>query len=279
MRLHYVLPHYHYLGNFFDVTPIGGELDGQSVFELAGFDGQANGRAFDPPLPLPGATGLSVTCGFDNWRSQDVVWGNGDGEMCVMMALLETEAKMVGSVSSGDTVVDVKDGIQYRTGDCVTLGGPKSPEQRMPTAEEIAAPLYLPPGDAGVPPVPECKDADRDVAPETPTTLTSLRETIFAPSCTFSSCHGQGGAAGLDLLATELHAELLGHELTIDPGMPLVAPGDPERSWLYRILADCDPQLQGGVTVAHMPKGAPTLLDAGLLAKLRAWIEAGAEND
>jgi hypothetical protein len=282
MRLHYVLPHYHYLGNFFDVTVIGGELDGQSVFEVAGFDGQANGRTFDPPLHLPGATGLAATCGFDNWRTEDVVWGNGDGEMCVMMALVEADAKIGASVSSGDAVVDVRNGIQYREGDCTAIGVPKSPEQGMPTPEEIAAPLYLPPvdpDDAGIPPVPECRDANRDAMPENPITLTSLRETIFDASCTFSSCHGAGAAAGLDLHAEDLHAELMGHESTLDPGMPLVAPGDPEGSLLYRILADCEPMLDSGVVVSHMPKGAPTLLDGQVIAKLRAWIEAGAPND
>lgn len=282
MRLHYVLPHYHYLGNFFDVTVIGGELDGQSVFEIAGFNGQANGRAFDPPLHLPGATGLAATCGFDNWRSEDVEWGNGDGEMCVMMALLEADAKIGATVSSGDAVVDVRDGIQYRTGNCLTLGAAKSPDQGLPTPEEIAGPLYLPPvdpNDAGIPPVPKCRDANRDATPEQPITLTSLRENIFDPSCTFSSCHGQGAAAGLDLRAEDLHAELMNHVPTLDPGMPLVAPGDPEGSWLYHMLADCEPTLPSGAVVPHMPKGAPTLLDNRVIAKLRAWIEAGAPND
>jgi hypothetical protein len=281
-RLHYVLPHYHYLGNYFDVSVVGGELDGQSVFQIDGFDGGANGGTYDPPLELPGATGLSVTCGFDNWRSTDVEWGNGEGEMCVLMALIESEAKLVGTVASGDAVDDVREGIQYRSGNCLSIGSAKSPEQGMPTAEEIAAPLYLPPADpndAGIPAVPECRDANRDLEPEQPITLTSLRETIFAPSCTFSSCHAQGGAAGLNLAAGDLHRALMEHELMIDSGMPLVKPGDPEGSWLYRILADCEPALASGATVDHMPKGAPILLDGGVIAKLRAWIEAGAKND
>jgi hypothetical protein len=179
-------------------------------------------------------------------------------------------------------VVDVVDGIQYRTGSCLSLGSAKSADQGMPTAEEIAAPLYVPPTnpeDAGIPPVPECHSADRDAQPEQPITLTSLRETIFTPSCTFSSCHAQGGVAGLDLGAEDLHGELLEHELLVDPGMPLVKPGDPEGSWLYRILAVCEPTLAHGTVVDHMPKGSPTLLDEGVIAKLRAWIEAGAPND
>ena len=53
----------------------GGELDGESVFRLEGFNADANGVTFDPPLDLPGATGLKMSCGYDNWTSEDVQWG------------------------------------------------------------------------------------------------------------------------------------------------------------------------------------------------------------
>jgi hypothetical protein len=281
MRLHYILPHYHYLGNYFDVTVKGGTYDGMSVFRVEGFDGDANGRTFSPPLELTGATGLRVTCGFDNWRTENVVWGN-EGEMCVMLALLEAEAVMAGTVSSGNRIVDVQDDITMHEGNCLAIVQQKHRDQGMPTDAEKNAPLYLPPvdpADADIPPVPECFDVDPGAAPEQPATLSSIRETIFTPSCTYSSCHGQGAAAGLDLLREDLHAALMTHTLLTPAGLPLVSPGDAEGSWLYRVLSRCEPELEGGGVAHHMPVNAATLLDPALVAKVRAWIDAGARDD
>jgi hypothetical protein len=282
LRLHYILPHYHYLGNYFDVTVVGGELDGQSVFTIEGFSADASGITFDPPLELVGARGLRMTCGYDNWTSNQVEWGNGEGEMCVMLALVENETVIGASVEFGNHIVAVEDGVHMYEGLCLGLAVAKSPDQGMPTQQEILAPLYLPPldpNDQGLPPIPACHDADRNAAPEAPVSLTSLRETIFAPACSYSACHGQGAAAGLDLGAANLHGALMNHSLIVAAGMPLVDPGNPDNSWLYHLLADCEPTLPSGIVVSHMPKNAPKLLDDALVAKLRAWIEAGAPND
>jgi hypothetical protein len=282
LRLHYILPHYHYLGNYFDVTVVGGELDGQSVFTIEGFSADASGITFDPPLELVGARGLRMTCGYDNWTSNQVEWGNGEGEMCVMLALVENETVIGASVEFGNHIVAVEDGVHMYEGLCLGLAVAKSPDQGMPTQQEILAPLYLPPldpNDQGLPPIPACHDADRNAAPEAPVSLTSLRETIFAPACSYSACHGQGAAAGLDLGAANLHGALMNHSLIVAAGMPLVDPGNPDNSWLYHLLADCEPTLPSGIVVSHMPKNAPKLLDDALVAKLAAWIEAGAPND
>lgn len=279
LQLHYILPHYHYLGNYFDVTVRGGARDGESILRFEGFDGEANGVTFDPPLDLGDATGLSVTCGFDNWRSEDVTWGNGDGEMCIAMMLVEADAVMAGTVDNG-MVTDVDGDIPVSTGDCVALAVKKSKGQTMPTPEEMEKPLYLPPmdpEDQDLPPVPECTNADPTVAPAGPGTLQSIRDNIFIPACTFSSCHAAGAAGGLDLMAEDLHGALLNHEVRADAGMPLVSPGSPEQSWLYRIMAECEPTLQSGAIVPHMPRNAPTLMEPGLIAELRAWIENGAK--
>lgn len=281
LQLHYLLPHYHYLGDYFDVTVRGGARDGESILRLEGFDGEANGVTFDPPLDLGDATGLSVTCGFTNWRSENVGWGNGDGEMCIALALVEADAVMAGAVDKGE-IVDLVDGIQLSTGECKPLAVRKSPGQTMPTQEEIEAPLYLPPmdpADADIPPVPECRDADPSAEPAGPATLTSISENIFVPACTFSACHGSGAAAGLDLIREDLHAALMNHDVRADAGIPLIAPGDPEGSWLYRLLADCEPELSTGAVVPHMPRNAPTLIEDGLIAQVHAWIEAGAKDD
>jgi hypothetical protein len=282
LRLHYILPHYHYLGNFFEVKVRGGLLDGQTVYSLDGFNGAANGLTFDPPLDLPGATGLSVTCGYDNWRSEDITWGNGGGEMCVMLALVESGAIMGASVDLGNHLVGVEDDVQMYEGLCLGIGLPIGPDQAMPTEQEVLAPLYLPPvdpDDEGIPPVPECREANPAVPPDGPATLSRLRDTVFAPGCTFSSCHGMSAVAGLDLGAADLHAELMNHVLVADTADPLVAPGDPEGSHLYRRLAHCDPRDDAGKLLTHMPYNAPFLLSDPDVALVREWIEAGAQDD
>jgi hypothetical protein len=282
LRLHYILPHYHYLGNYFDVTVEGGELDGQSVFNLEGFNADANGLTFDPPLDLPGARGLRMTCGYDNWTSSEVQWGNGEGEMCVMLALVETEAIMGASVELGSSVVGTDGDVLLYEGLCLGVALPESADQGMPTPEEIAAPLYLPPvdpDDQGIPPIPECRDADADVLPSGDATLTRVRENVFATSCTYSSCHGMSAAAGLDLSGDDVHDVLMSHDVVAQTTSPLVVPGDPEASHLYQRLARCEPTDDAGNVLQHMPYNAPFLLDDGRVALVREWIAQGALDD
>ncbi len=281
-KIHYILPHYHYLGERFELRVVGGERDGELIYELDGFTGDALGRTYDPPLELPGATGFEFSCAYNNWTENTVGWG-GKGEMCVALILAESEAMLGGTVFES-SAVGLEDGVVQYEGDCFDIAKPKAPEQGMPTPEEIAAPLYIPPvdpADQGLPPIPPCYDSDPQVAPEQPTTLSSVASSIFAPSCTFSSCHGELAVAGLDLSLTgaALHTALSEHVVKADTALPLIAPGDPEGSWLYRLLSRCDPLNDAGDAVAHMPLNAPFLLDDELVAKLRAWIEAGAPND
>lgn len=276
LKLHYLLPHYHYLGNYFDVSVIGGKHDGESIFRMTGFNGEGNGRAFDPPLALSGATGLRLTCGYDNWRGETIRWGNGEGEMCVLLALVESDAVLGASVDTYTHLVGVKDDVHFFEGACLSGALLKKANQGPPTAAERRAPLYVPPidpDDAMLPPHPECRDVDPTIAGDSPATLGSIRNTIFTPSCSFSACHGEAAAGGLDLGAPDLHERLLGNS-ALGSDLPLVTPGDPDNSWLYHLLSRCDPD-----GAAHMPRNAPFLLDPALVNKVRAWIADGAKDN
>jgi hypothetical protein len=275
LQLHYALPHYHYLGNYFELGLIGGPLDGQSVFELNGFNGEANGKLFEPPLDLSETTGLRFSCGFDNWRDVAVGWGIGDQEMCVMLGLAQSEVMMDISVGSGSAAVGQQDGVFLFEGECAILAVPKNPNQGPPTQAEKDGPLDVPDsGDPGIPPVPECIDHDPSVAPTLAPTLDNVFAAVFQPSCMFSACHGQAGqAAGLDLQAPNLLAELLDHEVLGSPGTALIEPGDPDSSWLYQIMANCAPD---GGSGNHMPLNSPVLLDDRSVALIREWIADGA---
>lgn len=199
-----------------------------------------------------------------------------------MLGLADSAVLMDAGVTNGQVVGNEND-ILMNEGACQAIGLAKNAAQTLPTADEIAAPLYVPPtqpGDDGLPPVPMCVDHDPATEALQPATLTSVRDTLFASSCTFSSCHGgANAAAGLDLRAEDLHGALLGHTVTGATSRPLVAPGDPDGSWLVELLSKCEPTDDAGNVVAHMPRNAPTLANPALVAKVRAWIAAGAPND
>jgi hypothetical protein len=257
---------------------MGGPLAGQSVYELYGFNGEANGGVFDPPLDMTGVSGLRFTCGYDNWRDVNVGWGIGDQEMCVMLGLAESEVMMDITVNGGSTAVGEQDGIFMFEGPCGMLAVPKSPEQLPPTQAEKDGPLVVPDsGDPGIPPVPECIDHDPSVQPELEPTLENVFAAVFQASCTFNACHGESAqAAGLNLQAPDLLTELLNHEVIGSPGTSLVEPGDPDNSWLYQVMSSCSPMTSGGDVATHMPRNAPVLLDDRSVALVREWIANGA---
>ena len=202
--------------------------------------------------------------------------------MCVMLALVESDNVMGVSVELGTKIVDVQDAVRMHEGTCLGLAVDKSAGQGPPTTEEIEGELYLPPlppGDQDIPPIPECRNAKPSAVAEQPITFSSIRETIFTPACTFSSCHGASAVAGLELANGDVHDTVMTHSLVSDAGMPLVTPGDPERSWLYQFVAKCEPARSNGSVANHMPLNAPILLDDALVAKLRAWSFAGAPDD
>lgn len=284
MKLYWVLPHYHELGNYFSVEVMGGPNDGQVIHSLETFNAEPNGRALDPPLDLSGSTGLRLTCGFKNPRDREVGWGIGDQEMCVMLGLADSEVLMDAFMATENNVDGEVDGIVMNSGKCDGFGIPRHVAQTLPSEEERSGPLYVPeslPDDFELPPIPECVDTPDVALADQPVTLTSMRETLFRGSCTFSACHdGVAPTAGLDLASDDVYQNLLDHEVVFaDTDKPLVSPGDPDGSWLMDVLAKCDPVDDSGNVLNHMPRNSPTLLPPELVAKVRDWILAGANDD
>ncbi|MEM7159901.1 MAG: hypothetical protein AAF799_44080 [Myxococcota bacterium] len=278
---HWILPHYHYLGNYFRLELLGGSRDGEALHEISGFDASPAGLRLDPPVLLGDAQGIRLTCGFDNWTDQTINYGIGINEMCIAFGFADAAVISQAAADNGE-VVGNEGGILRFESNCLTLTAAPLPEQGPPSQAELDGDLYLPPvdpDDQGLPPVPECVDASAEVAPGWAPTLSNLRDHVF-PACGFSSCHGSGGqAGGLDLDAADLHAELLGHAVSNETAMPLVNPGAPEQSWLFQKMAKCDPVDDAGTPVTHMPSNAPFLLEPSLVAMVREWIAAGALDD
>jgi hypothetical protein len=151
----------------------------------------------------------------------------------------------------------------------------------MPTEEEKTGQMHVPDSDEAedIDPIPDCEDRPGTAEPLREPTLTNLKTNFFSVGCGFTSCHDtESPAANLDLTADDLHAELTGHEMVTPTDMPLVTPGKPSQSWLYRVTSECEPESKVG-PVSHMPRNAPTLTDPEVLAMLREWIARGAKDN
>ena len=192
-----------------------------------------------------------------------------------------TDAKLMfdAPVDDGNMVVKEENGIVYNTGSCTVQPFPTGKNTEMPSAAEETDAMYIPESntDEDVDPVPDCEDTPESAKPLKEPTLTNLQRDVFSVSCAFSSCHGkESAAANLDLAGDNLRQRLLDHQMVTPTEMPLVDPGNPDGSWLYQVLSNCQPESSVG-PVSHMPRNSPTLLDPKLVAMVREWIAQGAK--
>ncbi len=108
-------------------------------------------------------------------------------------------------------------------------------------------------------------------APKAPaqSAFQAIEAELLGPRCASGGCHGSSAAGGLDLSPGKAHGALVGVAAQRRPDKPLVAPGNPDGSYLWERLTP------GGDTPL-MPLGSPALGEADL-ARLREWIQAGAK--
>ena len=111
--------------------------------------------------------------------------------------------------------------------------------------------------------------------PPATVTLTQLQSTIFTPTC--SGCHTGGGSSlpsSMNLSsASDTYAAIVGVASTQQPTVLRVNAGNPDASYLVRKLEGA-----AGINGSRMPLGGPPL-DPALIANVRAWITAGAQNN
>lgn len=120
MKLYYGLPHTHKLGVRFFLQAKGGPRDGEMLLDVYGFNGEARGKYYEPPIDLTGITGLTFGCEFENPRDEVVEWGFGDQEMCEMLGFI---AAPVAFESRIEEVVPAgtEGAMQLFTGGCSNL--------------------------------------------------------------------------------------------------------------------------------------------------------------
>jgi hypothetical protein len=276
--IHYVLPHYHATADYFALETVDPAGTRETLLQRDGYAAGPLGHTFDPPVAWDAATDmLRFACGYDNWTTERLHWGIGIDEMCVAFALVDAPIVTSSVVDESIGFASLGDGVPEVTGLCKTLAAPRGLAYAWPDLAELEAELYLPPNVDLVdelPPAPACVDANPDVPPVAAPTLDALRTHVFRPSCALSACHGEAQAAGLRLDAGALHEQLSTHVVQAATHLPLVAPGDPEGSWLYRVVSRCDP----GVGAHSMPKNMPVLLPDEVVALVHDWIAAGAPD-
>jgi hypothetical protein len=118
-KVHYLLPHTHTLATGFTVEILGGPSDGQSLLDLGAYNGEAHGRAFDPPVDMSGSDGLRFACQYTNPRGASVGWGFGDQEMCELFGFSDSPVFFQSRVNK--TTATGTDGpVQLSSGPCTT---------------------------------------------------------------------------------------------------------------------------------------------------------------
>ena len=120
LQVYYMLPHTHALGTRMFVEAYGGAHDGTTIIDVVGFNGEARGRSYFPPLDVSGAEGLRFGCEFHNPTSETVVWGFDDQEMCEALGFAATPFVFESRID--EAVAEEPEGELLKfTGDCNSL--------------------------------------------------------------------------------------------------------------------------------------------------------------
>ena len=120
LRLHYILPHYHGLGDRFRLEIAGGDRDGEALYDEMNLYGHPQGRTFEEPISLGeiGAHGFRFLCGYNNSTDDTVGWGIGDQEMCVMLGFAESVVRYDLTITETDESGVDSEGTFTRSGPC-----------------------------------------------------------------------------------------------------------------------------------------------------------------
>lgn len=122
MKLYYALPHTHTLATRFFLEAVGGPKDGTVLLDVSGYNGEARGRLYDPPIDLSGLSGLRFGCEFENPRNEVIHYGLGDQEMCETLGFIESPVAFESSID--EAIPDGTNGdLQIFTGECQSYVG------------------------------------------------------------------------------------------------------------------------------------------------------------
>lgn len=119
----YGLAHYHALGVGARAELVGGERDGELLFETSSVAGEPMGAMLGP-VNVAGATGVRMSCSYDNPRDDAVGWGFGDQEMCGLGFYTNSTLRLAGLIDESTSLGADGDGVLQSTGPCTFLDVP-----------------------------------------------------------------------------------------------------------------------------------------------------------
>ena len=100
---------------------MGGDHDKERIFAVGAFDGEAHGKAYDPPYSIrDDAEGFRFGCDFTNPRDEPIHYGLGDQEMCEMLGFADSKVAFE-AIADGADPAGAEGDIQLFTSDCNTL--------------------------------------------------------------------------------------------------------------------------------------------------------------
>jgi hypothetical protein len=282
LKLYHVLPHYHYLGNYFSVEIIGGPRDGEQIYLHEGFNADGNGRTYDPPIDLTGADRPALHLRLRQLARQ------GD----------QLRHRRPGDVRHARPRRHARHDERLRRRRHLSRSTPGRPpsvhrpvlddrpaEERRPghaDPRRADAPLYVPPAS---PATTSTSTPSSRASTRTPTRSPSSadpRQPARAPCSTRAARSPAATAASPRSPPPRRRRPPRRPARRADPRRHRHAARRPRRP-RQQLAVSAGLALRarddGDAAHIHMPYNAPTLLDDRLVAKLRAWIEAGANND
>jgi hypothetical protein len=108
-KVYYALAHYHGYGRAMHVSALGG-AGTVDVYDTTATIGQGLGGTLDPPVDTAGRDELDFSCEYDNGTDSPLHWGNGGGEMCMMLAFTDDPHRFYLHVDDGANAVVGTDG-------------------------------------------------------------------------------------------------------------------------------------------------------------------------
>ena len=113
-HMYYVLGHYHAWGNYLNLSYVQPDGTEQTIVEYDSVPGDVLGVKIDPPMPSLGATGMRLTCGYNNDTDEVKTWGIGTLEMCAFFGYIDADLAFQGLPGGDDALVPMGEDEQGR---------------------------------------------------------------------------------------------------------------------------------------------------------------------
>jgi hypothetical protein len=109
-KSYFMQPHYHQYGTGMRLELMGGDRDGEVVWQNEGSIGEALGSHIEPAVDFTGATGMRFSCFYENPTARTIVGGaTASDEMCVFYLVTDAPSDFYAVATPGfgsPTLVD-----------------------------------------------------------------------------------------------------------------------------------------------------------------------------